>query len=145
MQLQQAVFRIFSIFGLLLIVFGSAARAGGHVVVIVNINNDYEVSREDVGSFYTGRMKGWPDGSPVFLLDQDETTEARELFYHDYVGKSIATMRALWAQNIFAGKGLPPKLASQDADMKELVASNKHAIGYILVSEMDDTVKVLFP
>ena len=61
------------------------------------------------------------------------------------VGLSVMLLivGALWAQNIFAGKGLPPKVATPGAEMKRLVATNRNAIGYIRASEVDDTVKVL--
>ena len=52
-------------------------------------------------------------------------------------------MRAIWQQNIFSGNGLPPKIVSPDSAMKHLVASNRNAIGYILASQVDASVKVI--
>ena len=72
-----------------------------------------------------------------------EGSEARAAFYATVVGKSQATMRAIWQQNIFSGSGLPPRIASPDAAMKALVATNRNAIGYILASQLDASVKVI--
>ncbi len=119
------------------------AHAADGVVVIVNKDVPHVVDKDYVVAIYTGRIKGWPDGSPVFPLDQGESSAARAEFYAKVVGRSQANMQALWAQNIFAGKGLPPKVASPGAEMKRIVATNRNAIGYILASEVDDTVKVL--
>ena len=121
----------------------AGARAADLVVVIINKDIAPTVDKEYVAGIYTGRIKGWPDGSPVFPLDQGEGSAARAEFYATVVGRSQTNMQALWAQNIFAGKGLPPKIVSQGAEMKRLVATNRNAIGYILASEVDDTVKVL--
>lgn len=113
------------------------------VVVIVNKDNPNTVDKLYISRIYTGAIRGWPDGSPAFPVDQMEDAEARAVFYDVIVGKSQATMRAIWSQNIFSGNGLPPKIASPDAAVKRLVATNRNAIGYILSSQVDSTVKVI--
>jgi ABC-type phosphate transport system substrate-binding protein len=125
------------------LLISAGALAADDVVVIVNKDTPHLVDRDYVAGIYTGRIKGWPDGSPAFPLDQGESSPARAEFYAKVVGRSQANMQALWAQNIFAGKGLPPKVASPGAEMKRLVSTNRNAIGYILASEVDGTVKVL--
>jgi ABC-type phosphate transport system substrate-binding protein len=114
------------------------------VVVIVHKDNPYQVARDYVADIYTGRVKGWPDGSPVFTLDQGDADTARAEFYRWLLGRTVANMQALWAQNIFAGRGLPPKQATPGAEMKRIIAANRHAIGYIRASELDDSVKALW-
>lgn len=120
---------------------------GGHaaddVVVIIHKDNPHVIDKDYVIGIYTGRTKGWPDGSPVFPIDQGESSTARTAFYDSVIGRSQRNMQALWAQNIFSGKGLPPKLATPDAEMKHIVSTNRNAIGYIRASELDSSVKVL--
>lgn len=129
-----------------LALIGTSARADDdRIVVIVHKDNPHAVDKAYVADIYTGRIKGWPDGSPVFSLDQGESEPARATFYRQVIGKSAANMHALWAQNIFAGRGLPPKLATPGGEMKRIVAANRHAIGYITASELDGTVKPLWP
>jgi ABC-type phosphate transport system substrate-binding protein len=113
------------------------------VVVIVHKDNPNQIDAAYVAQLYTGVLKGWPDGTPVFTLDQMEDTPARKLFYAQIVGKSAAAMKAIWSQNIFAGKGLPPKIASPDSEMKRLVATNRNAIGYVLSTQVDASVRVI--
>jgi ABC-type phosphate transport system substrate-binding protein len=125
------------------LLIAAGVRAADDVVVIINKDIPHIVDKDYVAGIYTGRIKGWPDGSPVFPLDQGESSPARAEFYATVVGRSQANIQALWAQNIFAGKGLPPKVATPGAEMKRLVATNRNAIGYIRASEVDDTVKVL--
>jgi ABC-type phosphate transport system substrate-binding protein len=112
------------------------------VVVIVNKGNPNVVDIDFVRRVYTGSLKGWPDGSPVLVFDQSEDTETREVFSNIMLRKSMANLRAIWSQNIFTGKGLPPKLASPDTEMKRIVAAERNAIGYIRRSQLDDSVKV---
>ena len=119
------------------------ATAADDVVVIIHKENPHVIDRSYLTAIYTGRMKGWPDGSPVFPLDQTDGSSIRETFYVQFVGRTVANMRAVWAQNIFSGKGLPPKIASPDSEMKRIVSTNRNAIGYIRASEVDDTVRVL--
>ena len=121
----------------------SAAAADDAVVVIVHKDNPHPIDRSYLVAIYTGRLKGWPDGSPVFALDQTDGTSVREAFYLHFVGRTAANMQAVWAQNIFSGKGLPPKIASPDNEMKRIVSTNRNAIGYIRASEVDNTVRVL--
>ena len=113
------------------------------VVVIVNKANTNVVDKGFVAKIYTGETKNWPDGGPVFAIDQSEDNPIRAYFYSRVLNKNIANMKARWAQNIFSGKGLPPKIVNPDAEVKKIVSSNKNAIGYINASSVDDTVKVV--
>lgn len=119
-----------------------AARAD-EVVVIVHKDNPNPVSPDLVMRIYTGAIKGWPDGNPVMAFDQAEDAQARELFCSLVLRRSPANIKAIWSQNIFTGKGLPPKIAAPDAAMKRAVATNRNAIGYILSSQLDDSVKAI--
>lgn len=113
------------------------------VVVIVNKDNPNPVDIAVVVRLYTGAIKGWADGSPAFPLDLPEDAEARDAFSSQVLGKSRAQLKAIWSQNIFTGKGLPPRVVPSDAEMKRIVASNRHAIGYIRASQLDDSVKAV--
>ena len=113
------------------------------VVVIVNKDNANAVDKAFVVKVYTGDAKFWPDGGPIFSIDQGDDSPIRADFNKSVLGKSSANMKALWAQNIFAGKGLPPKVVDPDAEVKKVVSTNKNAIGYIKASSVDDTVKVV--
>ncbi len=112
------------------------------VVIIVNKENTNPIDREFVVRVYTGAIRGWPDGSPVFALDQPEESEARQVFSATVLGRSVANMRAIWSQNIFTGRGMPPKVTGADAEMKRLVATNRNAIGYIRASQVDASIRV---
>ena len=128
---------------LCLMAAGGMAHAADEIVVIVHKDNPHAFDRGFVQRIYTGAGKAWPDGSPVFPLDQDPGGEVREAFCQDWLGRSSAAVGAIWAQNIFTGKALPPKIVAPDEQMKRIVATNRNAIGYIRRSALDDSVRAL--
>jgi ABC-type phosphate transport system substrate-binding protein len=115
------------------------------VVIIINKENRNPIDRALVIKIYTGAARGWEDGTPILAFDLDEARPAREEFYTKIIGKSRGAIRAIWAQNIFTGKGLPPKVANPDVEMKKIVKANINAIGYIRSSSADESVKVVKP
>lgn len=128
---------------LLLLFAVQGAMAEEEVVVITNLENANVIDRAYVVKVYTGAVKGWPDGSPIFVLDYGQDSELRKIFYSRFIGKSPAAMRAIWSQNIFTGKAMPPRVTQEDSEMKRIVAGNRNAIGYIRASQIDRTVKVI--
>jgi ABC-type phosphate transport system substrate-binding protein len=121
----------------------SATSYSDSIVVIMNRDNQNAVDLSYINKIYSGTLKAWPDGSPVFALDHAEDSEMRAIFSQQVLRRSVANMRAIWSQNIFTGKGMPPKVVSVDTEMKRLVATNRNAIGYIRTSQLDPTVKVI--
>lgn len=115
----------------------------GDVVVIVNKSNQHTVDKAFITKIYLGKVGEWPDGTPIQAFDQAEENPLHDRFYAELLGKSPVLVKAMWAQNIFSGKRLPPKIADPDAVMKQLVSSNKNAIGYIHAPSVDDTVKAV--
>jgi ABC-type phosphate transport system substrate-binding protein len=113
------------------------------IVVIVNKANLNVVDPNFVQRVYLGAIKGWPDGMPVVVLDQPEDSAARDTFSTTVLRKSVPNVKAIWSQNIFTGKGLPPRAVSPDSVVKQAVAADPRAIGYIRLSQLDDSVKVL--
>lgn len=120
----------------------SLASGTDDIVVIVHKDNTHAIDRSLVQQLYTGAVRGWPDGSPAFVLDQPEGSEARMLFCTNLLGRSSVNLRAIWAQNIFTGRGTPPKVAP-NGEMKRLVAGNRHAIGYLRASQADESVRMV--
>jgi ABC-type phosphate transport system substrate-binding protein len=113
-------------------------------VVIVNKANTVAVDKATVAKIYQGELKSWPDGTPAAAIDLPEDNPTRAAFCTEVIGKSVANLKALWAQMIFSGKALPPKMAASDDDVKKAVSGVKGGVGYIKASAVDDSVKVAF-
>ncbi len=116
----------------------------GDFVVIVNKASTATVDKATVAKIYQGELKSWPDGTPAAAIDLPEDNPIRASFSTDVVGKSVANIKALWAQLVFSGKALPPKMVASDEDVKKAVSGAKGGVGYIKASAIDDTVKVAF-
>lgn len=116
----------------------------GDFVVIVNKASTVTVDKATVAKIYQGELKSWPDGTPTAAIDLPEDNPTRAAFCTEVVGKSVANLKALWAQMIFSGKALPPKVAAGDDDVKKAVSGVKGGVGYIKASAVDDSVKVAF-
>jgi ABC-type phosphate transport system substrate-binding protein len=117
--------------------------SAGDYVVIVNKDNSAAADKAAVAKMFSGEMKSWGDGTAVKPVDLPEDNSVRASFTTEVVGKSVASMKAFWAQNVFSGKALPPKQMGSDDDVKKFVGSNKGAIGYIKPSSLDDSVRAV--
>ena len=113
------------------------------VVVIGNKDNSNTADKAFIARAFSGDAKTWPEGGQIMLIDQGEDNPLRGTFYTSVVGKSASNVKAMWAQQVFSGKGLPPKVIDGDAEVKKAVAAQGNAIGYIKPSSVDDSVKVL--
>lgn len=114
------------------------------VVIIVHPSNALtEISVDDVKKIYLGKKKFFPGGGKVVPGDQPKGTESRKFFYGGIIGRSESKLKSYWSRLIFTGKGSPPKVVGFDRIVKEWVANKPKAMGYIMRSEADDTVKIL--
>ena len=111
--------------------------------VIVNPANDAPITSEDVAKLYLGKTKSFPNGKAATPVERGEGSAIRVGFLEKIVDKSESQMKAYWSRLIFTGKGVPPNAVDTDKEMKELVAKDPGAIGYIDVTSVDDTVKVV--
>ncbi len=119
-----------------------SARADDEpVVAVIHKDNPNAVDLALVRRAFVGLVKAWPDGSPLRPFDQPEDSEVRAQFCQQVLHKSLGTVKAIWAQNIFTGKGYPPKVLASDAEVRRVVAADRQALGYLRRSQLDDSVR----
>jgi ABC-type phosphate transport system substrate-binding protein len=122
----------------------TAAQAwASDFAVIVNKENTAPVDKDTIVKIYSGELKSWKDGSAILAVDLPESNPIRASFATEVLGKTVANIKALWAQMIFSGQALPPKQVNSDEEVKKLVSANKGAVGYIKSSAVDDSVRVV--
>ena len=56
---------------------------------------------------------------------------------------SKSQFTAYWAKLMFTGKGVPPKVVENEADMIDLVAKNPSIIGYVDAANVTADVRVV--
>jgi hypothetical protein len=108
------------------------------IVVIVNPAGK-PISKEQIADLYLGRSGGL---TPV---DQTAGSAIYVEFYKKATGRDIAQIKAIWSRILFTGRGLPPKQLPDSAAVKQTVAANPNAVGYIEKSAVDASVKVALP
>jgi len=102
-----------------------------------------KVTVEQLEDIWLGKIKYFPDSSPVFVVDQQEGSRIRDDFYQKVTHKNPAQVKAFWTRLIFTGKGSAPKSLRDDNEVKRWVSETSGGIGYIDKASVDDSVKVL--
>jgi ABC-type phosphate transport system substrate-binding protein len=116
-----------------------AGAAHAEVVVIANkANPAAKLTADQLAEVYLGRS------SELTPIDQPRDAEIRDEFVQKVCGKKPSQYEAVWAKLEFSGKGTRPHVASSSQAVKQAVAADPKAIGYIDKSAVDATVKVLF-
>ena len=114
------------------------------VVAVVSVKSPVmALSKTQIADLFLGKAIRFPDGALAMPIDQEEGTPARDEFYATYAGKSPAQVREHWAKINFTGRGQPPPTASDEAQIKRLLAANPQAIAYLDRKAVDDSVRVL--
>jgi ABC-type phosphate transport system substrate-binding protein len=128
--------------GLALSALSQWARAD--VVAVVSAKSAItSLSKAQLLDIFLGRISRFPNGAQAIPVDQAEDAPAREQFYAMLAGRSAAQMKAYWAKIIFTGRGQPPQEVRDDVAMKEKIAENPDAVGYIEAALVDGSVRVV--
>ncbi len=135
-------YKVLALTAMLLFVAAAGAVAADYVV-IVNLKNPVTALPEkDVKNFYLGKKTVWDNGEHVYVLTQTASAAHIE-FLRDILGKTTQQYATYWKKSVFTGTGLPPQDFDSDAAVKEAVAAQPGAIGYISASALDSSVKTL--
>ena len=122
-----------------LLIASDAANAGG--VVIVNKDNQAVLSEKDISRIFLGNLKSYSTGDTITPINITSKKALRKEFNKKVLHKSSSQVKAYWSKLLFSGKGVPPKELKSDQQIKEFIAANPNAIGYIDRKNLDDSVK----
>jgi ABC-type phosphate transport system substrate-binding protein len=111
--------------------------------IIVHPSNSNALSESDVVRLFLGKLTRYPDGSDAIPIEQKGSTSIHAEFATNILNKSTQQLKAYWAQQLFTGKGKPPKSVGSSTDVKKLFAENPALIGYIESEMVDDSVKAI--
>ena len=129
---------------LMVFLFATSLPAYADVVVVASLKSTVSsLTEEQASNVFLGKINSLPGSGKVIPLDQPNGSSIKDLFYQKITGKTAAQLKAYWSQQIFTGKGWPPKEVGDDTVVRNLVASNPSTVGYIDKSAVDSTVKVL--
>ena len=118
--------------------------AAADVVAVVAADNPVDsLSRIELINIFLGKSSHFPDGTPALPIDLQENAAVREAFYTLYAGKSATQIRAYWSKMIFTGRGRPPRTVKSGEEVRQWVATNSNAIGYLDEGLVDDRLKIV--
>jgi ABC-type phosphate transport system substrate-binding protein len=130
------------VFALLLAMFAASAHA--EVVVIVSAKSPVtSLTAEQTARIFLGKANTFPNHGVAYPIDQVEGSEARNEFYANVVHKNPTQLSAYWARVIFTGNGQPPVALSGNVTVRNVVAKNRNAIGYIDKRYLNRSVRVV--
>jgi ABC-type phosphate transport system substrate-binding protein len=127
------------------VVLRRAAAAGDEVDIIVNKANTVDdLPLADAKKVFMGDKSTWPSGKRVTILMLGPGQPERAAVLRQVYKMSEEDLGQYFVQAAFAGKvSAPPKDIASPAQMKQTVAANPGAIGYVKKEDVDDTVKVV--
>lgn len=117
--------------------------ANAELAVVVHPSYADAISQDDIAKIFLGKAKTFPNGSPAVPINQEDSQSATDEFNNKVLGKSSTQLKAYWSKLVFTGKGTPPKEATNDAQVLELIANNPNMIGYLDASALSADVKVV--
>lgn len=118
--------------------------AGAEVVVVMSSKSDVEgLTVAQVSQIFLAKSSSLPGGGAATPIDQEEGSAVRDAFYSKVARKDAAQMKAYWSQLLFTGRAQRPKRVAGDAAVKQAVAADPGAIGYIDAGAVDGSVKVV--
>ncbi|HTW23197.1 MAG TPA: substrate-binding domain-containing protein [Candidatus Baltobacteraceae bacterium] len=136
--------------GALFIVCGAipAARvalAADEIDVVVNKSNSVDsLTLADVKKIFDGDKGSWSNGKRITVIMLAQGSPERDAVLHDIYKMSESDYSKYFMQASFTGKvDAPPKDDNSASQVKQDVAGNPGAIGYVKASDVDGSVKVV--
>lgn len=121
-----------------------AVSANAEVVVVVSAASTItRLAPENIAKIFLGKVTTFPSGGKAVPVDQAEGSAIRNEFYAKVARKNSSQLTAYWAKVIFTGDGFPPKQLDGNMAVRKAVANDPGAIGYIDISAVDSSVRVI--
>ena len=117
--------------------------AYAEIAIIIHPNANFELNEEDVRRIFLGKEEFFPDGSKIKAVEFDNKTQVFGEFCKKVARKTVTQFKAYWSRMIFTGKAPPMTVGRSSSEIIQLVASDPQYIGYVPVSEVNDSVKVV--
>lgn len=121
---------------------GYARSAFAEVVVVVNkANPATTVTKNVLERYFLKKTTTWDTGIKIAPVDLPATDPVREEFSKTILGRTPREVESHWiSQSLLGGKSAP-EVVTNSALVKKHVAAEPGAIGYINISDLDDSVK----
>jgi ABC-type phosphate transport system substrate-binding protein len=100
-------------------------------VIVHSSSAATSLTKNEISRVFLKKITKWNDGRPVVPIDLVEDSPIRRSFSRTVHGRSAAAIKSYWQQQIFSGRGVPPREVDSDDEVVRLVAQTPGAIGYV--------------
>ncbi len=128
--------------GLSIVLVAAGQASAQDLAVIVNVDREARLTISEIARIYLKQRRFWNDRDPIVPLNRDAGSPARESFVRAVFGAKARQLADYWNQQYFRGV-LPPATLASDEAVRRFVASEPRAIGYIVRSAVDDSIRVV--
>ncbi len=120
------------------------AAADTDIAIIVHRKNPLSsLTESDVMRLYLGKTRAFPNQTPARPVSLSNGVSPRREFDARILNRNPNQIRAYWAQQIFTGRGTPPREFGSATDVREFVANHPDAVGFMDAAAVDGSVKVV--
>ncbi|HLS98639.1 MAG: hypothetical protein RBR91_10515 [Porticoccaceae bacterium] len=117
------------------------ADDGAELVLVVHPDSGLTtLSRDEAINIFMGRHRQLPSGITALPVD---LAPARAEFYQLLTDKTLAQINSYWARLVFSGRASPPRQAQDAAEVLDIVANSRGAIGYVRRRDLSAGVRPL--
>ena len=113
-------------------------------VIVVNKENPItSITIVELQRIFRKQTRMWPHAESIVPVDWVATSELREQFCRQVLGRSVREMADFWVQQSITQGLAPPSTQRSARSVLRFVASVPGAISYVAPSDVDDSVKAI--
>jgi ABC-type phosphate transport system substrate-binding protein len=113
-------------------------------IVVNHSNSEENVSMVELRRIFLGERTYWTNGRRITLVMREPGDAERKIIVRDVCGMSEEQLRIHVLHGLYTGEILvSPKILSSPAGVRKFIFNVPGAIGYLRVSDLDSTVKVV--
>src|SRR5215475_5621337 len=115
------------------------------LAIVVNRSNTVDdLSTSELRRIFLGDRSHWPSGRRITVVMREPSEPERKCMLHDLYQMSESDLKTHFLHGLFTGEILvSPKILATAAGVRKFVFNVPGAIGYVRLSDVDNTVKVL--
>jgi ABC-type phosphate transport system substrate-binding protein len=117
-------------------------QAAGVVIVANNSVPESTINAGTLQKIFLGKKSSWSDKTKIVPV-MIKSGSARNSFLKSVMKKSDNEFNTFWMQNIFAGKGTPPKTFNKESELVNFVSSTPGAVGFVSAGTSTSGVKTI--
>jgi ABC-type phosphate transport system substrate-binding protein len=120
-------------------------QAEGVLAIIVNRDNPVDdLSYSELRRVFLGERSHWPNGRRITLVMMEPGTPERKIMLREVYHMSEEELNRHFLRGVFTGEVFAsPKMLASPVGVRKFVFNVPGAIGYVKLSDVDDSVKVI--